>query len=83
MLCKPFFYRAAAYMNAICLFGNIVVFIILEIFDSERNILYEMQLYGALFAIKIVLSQLVLFQISYFRNPKYHSNKVSILKMNL
>lgn len=56
MLCKPFFYRAAAYMNAICLFGNIVVFIILEIFDSERNILYEMQLYGALFAIKIVLS---------------------------
>ena len=40
MLCKPFFYRAAAYMNALSLFANTLVFMIIELFQEDKSYLY-------------------------------------------
>lgn len=40
MLCKPFFYRAMAYMNSLALFANIMAYVISEVaIDSLDNIL--------------------------------------------
>eukprot|EP00347_Sterkiella_histriomuscorum_P013330 403365131 len=72
MLCKPFFYRAVAYMNSLCLFTNMMIYLILELVESQKSVLYYLSLYGILLLIKLVLGQLLSLQIAYFRNPKFH-----------
>ena len=82
MICKPFFYRAAAYMNAMSLFGNLLLFILIEAITNKfiyKSFAYFFSLYAILFAIKICVSQLLVLQIAYFRNPKYHFYQVFMM----
>ena len=58
MLCKPFFYRAIAYMNALCIFANIPAFILFDIIF--KNIFSLRQTYvWILLATKIILASLI------------------------
>lgn len=37
MLCKAFFYKANAYMNSLCLFANIIFYIITELIMEDSK----------------------------------------------
>ncbi len=78
MLCKPFFYRAVGYMNALCLFTSNIVGII-GICFVPGNVFYKISLFLVLFAIKFILAQFLSLQIAYFRNPKYYIFEVRFL----
>ena len=80
MLCKPFFYRGMAYMNALCLYSNILLYILTEIIVVQTNprSKYNLTYFWVLLFCKICLAQLVSVQTAYFRNPKYHKYQVSL-----
>ena len=57
MLCKPFFYRAVSYLNSLCIFTNMLIYLILELSDGvDSSTLYYLRLYGIQLLIKVILA---------------------------
>lgn len=73
ILCKPFFYRGMAYMNALSLLSNLSLYILTDIIvTAVKGGKYYLLYAWILLATKILLAQLVSVQTANFRNPKYH-----------
>lgn len=57
MLCKAFFYRAMAYMNALALFANLLGFIVAElVFDSRTSANQRLSYVYILITTKLVIA---------------------------
>jgi hypothetical protein len=58
MLCKPFFFRAMAYMNSLALFANVMAYIISEVsIDSPDNVLSRLGYMWFIITSKIAIAQ--------------------------
>ena len=62
MLCKPYFYRAVAYINSLCLFTNVLVFALIElvlVLNMSNSFYFNMTLYGSIVLIKLAIAQFI------------------------
>jgi len=68
-------------MNSLCLYSNILLYIMTQIIVvlSTHNTKYNLTYFWVLLSCKILLAQLVSVQTAYFRNPKFHKYQVRVL----
>ena len=73
-------FQNQAYFNALSLFTNTLILLIISLFESKLQKTYLLIFSSLLMLTKIALAQILPLQISYFNNPKYSANKSFLWK---